>query len=114
MNSPMISIPMGGVDFVLGIQWLQSLGTMAFNFQELFMKFLLEGKEIELRGITGKPGKVISSNGMTKLLKKSGVAKLVIWIFKISFSDKDPEGKRYVRISSSNELVELSQIFATI
>jgi hypothetical protein len=43
---------------------------MAFNFQELFMKFSLEGKEIELRGITGKPGKVISSNGMTKLLKK--------------------------------------------
>jgi hypothetical protein len=33
MNSPMISIPMGGADVVLGIQWLQSLGTMAFNFQ---------------------------------------------------------------------------------
>jgi hypothetical protein len=30
MNSPMISIPMGGVDVVLGVQWLQSLGTMAF------------------------------------------------------------------------------------
>jgi hypothetical protein len=44
MNSPMISIPMGGVDVILGIQWLQSLGTMAFNFQELFMKFSLEGK----------------------------------------------------------------------
>jgi transposase InsO family protein len=70
MNSPMIAIPMGGADVVLGIQWLQSLGTVAFNFQELFMKFSLEGKEIELRGITGKPGKVISSNGMTKLLKK--------------------------------------------
>jgi hypothetical protein len=70
MNSPMISIPMGGAYVVLGIQWLQSLGTMAFNFQELFMKFSLEGKEIELRGITGKPGKVISSNDMTKLLKK--------------------------------------------
>jgi hypothetical protein len=70
MNSPMISIPMGGADVVLGIQWLQSLGTVAFNFQELFMKFSLEGKEIELRGITGKPDKVISSNGMTKLLKK--------------------------------------------
>jgi hypothetical protein len=70
MNSPMISIPMGGADVVLGIQWLQSLGTMSFNFQELFMKFSLEGKEIELRGITRKPSKVISSNGMTKLLKK--------------------------------------------
>ena len=44
MNSPMISIPMDGADVVLGIQWLQSLGTMDFNFQELFMKFSLEGK----------------------------------------------------------------------
>jgi hypothetical protein len=39
---------------------------MAFNFQDFFMKFSLEGKEIELRGITRKLGKVISSNGMTK------------------------------------------------
>jgi len=30
----------------------------------------MEGKEVELRGIAGKPGKIISSNGMTKLLKK--------------------------------------------
>jgi hypothetical protein len=70
MNSPMISIPMGGADVAPGIQWLQSLGPVDFNFQELFMKFSLEGKETELRGITGKPSKVISSNGMTKLLKK--------------------------------------------
>jgi hypothetical protein len=42
MNIPINSIPMGGVDFVLGVQWLLSLGTMDFNFQELFMKFSLE------------------------------------------------------------------------
>ena len=70
LNSPMISIPMGGADFVLGVQWLQSLETMAFNFQKNFMKFSWEGKEYELNGITGKPSKVISSNGMTKLLTK--------------------------------------------
>jgi hypothetical protein len=34
------------------------------------MKLTLEGKEIELRGITRKPGKVISSNWMKTLLKK--------------------------------------------
>jgi hypothetical protein len=34
------------------------------------MKFSLEGKEFELRGITGKPSKVLNSNGMKKLLKK--------------------------------------------
>jgi len=70
LSSPMLSIPMGGVDVVLGVQWLQSLGIIAFNFQELFMKFSSEGNEVELRGITGKLGKIISSNGMTKLLKK--------------------------------------------
>ena len=32
LNSPMMAIPMGGVDVVLVFQWLQSLGTMAFNF----------------------------------------------------------------------------------
>jgi hypothetical protein len=70
MNSPMISIPMGGFDVILGVQCLQPLGTMDFNFQEIFMKFSLEGKEIELRGIIGKPSKVIRFNGMKKLLKK--------------------------------------------
>ena len=65
----MISIPMDCADVVLGIQWLQSLRKMAFNFQEGFVKFSLEGKKIELRGITGKLSKVIISNGMKKLLK---------------------------------------------
>ena len=45
-------------------------GDNAFNFQEIFLNFFLEGKEIELRGIIGKPGKTISSNVMKKLLKK--------------------------------------------
>ena len=70
LNSPMLSIPMGGADVVLRVQWLQSLCTIAFSFQELFMKFSADGKEIELRGIVGKPRKIISSNSMTKLLKR--------------------------------------------
>ena len=70
LNSPMLSIPMGGANVVLGVQWLQSLGTIAFTFQELFMNFCVEGKEVELRGIAGKLRKIISSNYMTKLLKK--------------------------------------------
>ena len=62
MNSPIFSIPMGGADIVLGVQWLQSLGTVTFNFQEIFLNFFSEGKEVELRGITGKLGKVTLSN----------------------------------------------------
>ena len=46
LNNLMLSIQMGVVDVLLGVQWLQSLGTIAFNFQELFMKFSLEGKDV--------------------------------------------------------------------
>ena len=70
LNSPMLYIPMGGADVVLGVQWLQSLGTVAFNFQEIFLKIFSEGKEVELQGIARNPGKIISSNVMKKLLKK--------------------------------------------
>jgi len=42
----------------------------ADNSLQFFLIFFWEGKEVELRGIAGKPGNIISSNGMTKLLKK--------------------------------------------
>eukprot|EP00253_Pinus_taeda_P006672 PITA_06672 len=67
-TSSMLSIPMGGADVVLGIQWLQSLGTIAFNFQELFIKFSTEGKDVELRGIARKLGKIITSNDLREVL----------------------------------------------
>ena len=70
LNIQMLSIPMGGVDVVLGVQWLQSLGTIAFNFQEFFLKYFSEGKEIKLRGIAGNLGMIISSNVMKNILKK--------------------------------------------
>ena len=44
LNSIMLSIPMGGADVVLGVQWLQSLGMVAFNFQELSLKFFFRRK----------------------------------------------------------------------
>ena len=69
LNIPILSIPMGGANVVLGVQWLQSLG-IVFKFQELLMRFSLEGKKVELGGITRKLRSIISSNGMTKLLKK--------------------------------------------
>lgn len=70
LNSPMLSIPMGGDVFVLGVPWTQKLGMITFNFQLLFLKIFWERNEIELRGITWKLGNLINSNGMAKILKK--------------------------------------------
>jgi hypothetical protein len=69
LDNLIIEIQMGGIGVVLRVQWIQSLGTMSLNSQEIFMIFSLEGHEIEPRGIQDKIFKVISYNNMTKLLK---------------------------------------------
>ena len=44
LNIQMLSIPMGGADVLLGVQWLQYLGTIAFNFQEIFLNLFFGRK----------------------------------------------------------------------
>ena len=38
------TVPLGGVDVVLGIQWSQTLGTYSANHQKQFIKFKWEGR----------------------------------------------------------------------
>ena len=57
LNSPMLSIPMGGANVALGVQWLQSLGTVAFNFQELFLNFFFRRKGSRITGYCREAGK---------------------------------------------------------
>ena len=46
LNSPTMVIPMGGVDVLLGVPWLQSSGTTTFNFPEDFNEIFLGSKII--------------------------------------------------------------------
>jgi hypothetical protein len=48
LDIPIISIQIGGVDVVLGVQWLESSRIVAFNFKYFFMKFSSDGKELSL------------------------------------------------------------------
>lgn len=43
-------LPLCGVDIVLGVQWLKSLGPVLIDYNDLTMKFVHEGKLIELKG----------------------------------------------------------------
>ncbi|KAD5961742.1 hypothetical protein E3N88_13215 [Mikania micrantha] len=42
---------LGGADVVLGIQWLATLNTVQANWNEMFLKFTISGKEYKLKGI---------------------------------------------------------------
>ena len=44
LESELYIVPLGGVDVVLGVQWLQTLGTCSANHQKHFMKFKCQGK----------------------------------------------------------------------
>nr|GFA12902.1 hypothetical protein [Tanacetum cinerariifolium] len=45
-------LPVGDCDMVLGVQWLTTLGDIKFNFQELKMSFVYNGRYMNLMGST--------------------------------------------------------------
>ena len=44
------AVPLGGIDVVLGIQWLQTLGTYSANHQELLLNSMHSGKHTNYMG----------------------------------------------------------------
>jgi hypothetical protein len=73
------------------------------------MKFPLEGKEFELRGITWKPSKVISSNGMKKLLKK-GHQGLIVQLCSLCVQNS----KTYIPLDLQGIIHKHSKVFEDI
>ena len=43
-------VPLGSCDMILGIQWLSTLGSILWNFEDLIMEFQYKGKRHVLRG----------------------------------------------------------------
>lgn len=43
-------LPLCGLDVVLGVRWLKSLGTVLIDYNDLKMKFMHNGRIIELKG----------------------------------------------------------------
>ena len=51
--------PLGGCDMVFGIQWLDELGLTLWDFKNLWMKFIVDGRKFMLRGATIGPDKLV-------------------------------------------------------
>ncbi|XP_047309835.1 uncharacterized protein LOC124913284 [Impatiens glandulifera] len=70
-------LTMTGYDMVLGIEWLITLGTSAWNFEKLTFSFEMEGATITLQGIPQTQINLIKGHQLEKLLRKGSLAAMV-------------------------------------
>jgi imidazoleglycerol phosphate synthase glutamine amidotransferase subunit HisH len=70
----MYAMVIGGVDIVLGAQWLASIGTIRLNLQNKFLRFYENGKKKKFHGINNLPTQIVSSNKMKKMIQKGAQA----------------------------------------
>ncbi|GKA62966.1 gypsy/ty3 retroelement polyprotein [Tanacetum coccineum] len=70
-TSDVFILPLGGCELVLGVQWLSVLGDIKWNFKDLVMDFVYNGRRMVLRGtqkaalqwMNGKRQSKATSNG---------------------------------------------------
>ncbi|XP_076915981.1 uncharacterized protein LOC143575510 [Bidens hawaiensis] len=53
-KADMMVIPLSNYDIVLGVQWLQTLNHIMWNFKKLIMQFTINGQPYELKGTMSK------------------------------------------------------------
>jgi hypothetical protein len=70
LQAPMYAMEIGGVDVVLGAQWLSTIGTVGLNLHKQFLEFFENGRKYKFNGIKSPPHQIISSNRMEKMIKK--------------------------------------------
>ncbi|XP_042979958.1 uncharacterized protein LOC122310144 [Carya illinoinensis] len=51
LKPPLHLLELAGCDIVLGVQWLETLGPITWDFSKLLMTFMCEGKTIEFKGM---------------------------------------------------------------
>jgi hypothetical protein len=73
----MYAMAIGGVDVVLGSQWLATIGTMGINLQKQFLRFFEKGIKYKFFGIKSPTPQLVSSNRMEKMIKKGSQAYLL-------------------------------------
>ncbi|PKI39058.1 hypothetical protein CRG98_040545, partial [Punica granatum] len=69
-EADMLLLSLESYDIVLGVQWLSTLGDILWNFKELHMKFMVEGKESVPQGTDSEELKTIKEEQMEKLLQR--------------------------------------------
>ncbi|KAJ9555024.1 hypothetical protein OSB04_009638 [Centaurea solstitialis] len=72
-----LPIQLGNSDVILGMQWLETLGTTWVNWKEQVMKFTTAGRTVTLKGNPALGKSLVSLKAMSKIIQQQGQAILV-------------------------------------
>lgn len=72
-----LPLELGVADIILGVQWLDPLGEMRVNWQQLWMKICVAGKWVELRGDLSLHSEAVSLKSLWKIVEAEGEGVLV-------------------------------------
>ena len=60
-------LPLCGVDVVLGVEWLKTLGPVLTDYTSLSMKFITEGKFVEMQGEHEQEDENVSTSQLRRI-----------------------------------------------
>ena len=66
------SLPLTGLDFVLGIEWLEMLGSVVCNWKKMTMEFQWENQTCRLQGVDDQPIQATSLKMVSKEVRQGG------------------------------------------
>ena len=69
-------LPLSGVELVLGVQWLTTLGPVLTDYEKLTMKFIKDGEMVQLEGQTREAPQEASSHQLRCLMVTDGIAEM--------------------------------------
>ncbi|KAJ0020096.1 hypothetical protein Pint_31746 [Pistacia integerrima] len=66
----LFSLPLTSLDLVLGVQWLEMLGSVVCNWKQLTMDFIWDNQNRRLQGVDVQAIQVASPNELSKELRQ--------------------------------------------
>ena len=92
------ALPLSGLDLVLGVEWLEQLGTVECNWRQLTMKFTWNNQSHKLQGINGPINPYDSLKTISKDLKGKNAAFMVyLQSVKVSTQQAHPDIQRLMQ-----------------
>lgn len=103
---------LGGVDAILGVAWLQTLGEVKVNWRTLTMTFHHQGRNLEIRGDPSLSKALISSRALMTIAEVEAMAMLWLVEKKSCVETRTEKSQLSIEEEEQQVLNEFEQVFS--